>query len=140
MPEHVAKAAHRVPVLTRQPLGRLRLEPDCSFGDALHTTLSSINGAGIVHKDLEGEALPIRNDPFDVETDVVESRLWPAGRHTRGLPGKARAQPKARAHQVKMLKGRDGYRLRVGKWRVIFDVDGTVLEVLEVGARGNIYS
>ena len=50
------------------------------------------------------------------------------------------ADPKAHAHQVKMLKGRDGYRLRVGKWRVIFDVDGTVLEVFEVGARGNIYS
>ena len=39
-----------------------------------------------------------------------------------------------------MLKGRDGYRLRVGKWRVIFDLDGTVLEVFEVGARGDIYS
>ncbi|MFQ5535480.1 MAG: type II toxin-antitoxin system RelE/ParE family toxin [Sphingomonadales bacterium] len=48
--------------------------------------------------------------------------------------------PKAHAHQVKMLQGRDGYRLRVGKWRVIFDVDGTVLEVIEVGARGSIYS
>ncbi len=47
--------------------------------------------------------------------------------------------PKAHAHQVKMLKGRDGFRLRVGKWRVIFAVDGNILEVLEVGARGSIY-
>lgn len=42
-------------------------------------------------------------------------------------------------HHVKKLKGREGYRLRVGNWRVIFDVDGTVMGVLEVGARGNIY-
>ncbi len=49
------------------------------------------------------------------------------------------ADPKVHAHQVKMLKGRGGFRLRVGKWRVIFDVDGNVLEVLEVGARGSVY-
>ncbi len=49
------------------------------------------------------------------------------------------ADPEAHAHHVKMLRGRDGFRLRVGKWRVIFDVDGNVLEVLEVGARGRIY-
>ena len=95
MPEHVAKAAHRIPVLTRQPLGRLRLEPDCSFGDALHTALNSINGAGIVYEGFEGEALEIRHNPLDVENNAVESRLWPARRHTRGLPGKSRAQPDA---------------------------------------------
>lgn len=49
------------------------------------------------------------------------------------------ADPKAQAHHVKKLKGREGYRLRVGKWRVLFDVDGNVLAVYEVGARGNIY-
>ncbi len=47
--------------------------------------------------------------------------------------------PSALAHQVKKLKGRDGFRLRVGNWRVIFDRDGAVLEILEVGARGSIY-
>ena len=47
--------------------------------------------------------------------------------------------PKAHTHQVKKLKGRDGYRLRVGKWRIIFAVNGNVLEVLEVGARGSVY-
>ena len=49
------------------------------------------------------------------------------------------AAPKAHTHQVKKLKGRDGYRLRVGKWRIIFAVNGNVLEVLEVGARGSVY-
>ena len=58
----------------------------------------------------------------------------------RGRSERAFRTHQARAHQVKMLKGRDGYRLRVGKWRVIFDVDGTALEVFEVGAQGNIYS
>ncbi len=50
------------------------------------------------------------------------------------------ADPGAQGHHAKKLKGREGYRLRVGKWRVIFDLDGNVLEILEVGARGNIYS
>ncbi len=47
--------------------------------------------------------------------------------------------PAAQAHHVKKLKGREGYRLRIGKWRVIFDVDGNVMAIFEVGARGNIY-
>ena len=33
--------------------------------------------------------------------------------------------------QVKSLKNRDGYRLRVGRWRVIFDVT-TKLEIVEI--------
>jgi mRNA interferase RelE/StbE len=40
---------------------------------------------------------------------------------------------------VKKLQGRDGYRLRVGDWRVIFDRDGVVLAILEIGPRGSIY-
>jgi mRNA interferase RelE/StbE len=47
--------------------------------------------------------------------------------------------PASKSHHVRKLKGRGGYRLRVGKWRVIFDMDGNVLAVFEVGARGNIY-
>ena len=49
------------------------------------------------------------------------------------------AGPESHAHHVKRLKGRGGFRLRVGKWRVIFDLDGNVLNVLEIGVRGNIY-
>lgn len=49
------------------------------------------------------------------------------------------AAPEAHAHQVKKLKGRHGFRLRVGNWRVVFDKDGNFLDILEVGARGSIY-
>ncbi|MGA1860481.1 type II toxin-antitoxin system RelE/ParE family toxin [Azospirillum sp. 11R-A] len=45
------------------------------------------------------------------------------------------------ARNVKKLKGRDGYRLRVGDWRVVYDIeDGVlVLIVIDVGPRGGIY-
>ena len=47
----------------------------------------------------------------------------------------------AAARNVKKLKGRDGYRLRVGDWRVVYDIeDGVlVLIVIDVGPRGGIY-
>ena len=50
------------------------------------------------------------------------------------------ARPEVRSHQAKKLKSRDAYRLRIGKWRVIFDLDGNTMRVLEVGPRGSIYS
>lgn len=40
---------------------------------------------------------------------------------------------------VKKLQGRDGYRLRVGVYRVIMDLNGAVLTILAVGDRKNIY-
>jgi mRNA interferase RelE/StbE len=42
---------------------------------------------------------------------------------------------------VKKLVGRDGYRLRVGDWRVLYFLDGQRLRVLvtEIGPRGGIY-
>jgi mRNA interferase RelE/StbE len=46
--------------------------------------------------------------------------------------------PESLANVVIKLQGRDGYRLRVGDWRVIFDEDGTVLAVLAIGPRGGI--
>lgn len=47
----------------------------------------------------------------------------------------------ATARNVKRLKGRDGYRLRVGDWRVIFTIANgeLVLIVIEIGPRGDIY-
>ena len=47
----------------------------------------------------------------------------------------------AAARNVKKLKGREGYRLRVGDWRVVYDIeDGVlVLIVIDVGPRGVIY-
>ena len=42
---------------------------------------------------------------------------------------------------VTRLKGRDGYRLRVGNWRIIYDLDDKRrrVMVLAVGSRGQVY-
>lgn len=45
------------------------------------------------------------------------------------------------AANVKKLVGQPGYRLRVGDWRVIYDVDSgrVVVRVLKIGPRGGVY-
>lgn len=48
-------------------------------------------------------------------------------------------KPDSLSNVIKKLQGRDGYRLRVGDWRVIFTADGVVLRVLRIGPRGEIY-
>lgn len=40
---------------------------------------------------------------------------------------------------VKKLQGRNGYRLRVGNYRIIFDRDGNVLYIERIDNRGQIY-
>ena len=42
---------------------------------------------------------------------------------------------------VKPLQGRDGYRLRVGQWRALFQRDDEELTILVVaaGPRGDVY-
>ncbi len=40
---------------------------------------------------------------------------------------------------VKKLKGKESYRLRVGDFRVIFDKDGNVLYIIKIGNRGQVY-
>jgi mRNA interferase RelE/StbE len=51
------------------------------------------------------------------------------------------ADPYASHNNVTKLQGRDGYRLRVGDWRVIYELHDDRLELwaLEVGPRGGIY-
>lgn len=51
------------------------------------------------------------------------------------------ADDPSEARNVKKLRGRDGYRLRVGDWRVVYDLDDGVLVliVIEVGPRGGVY-
>lgn len=49
------------------------------------------------------------------------------------------SDPASLAGNVKKLQGRDGYRLRVGDWRVLFDENGNVLDILDIASRGNIY-
>jgi mRNA interferase RelE/StbE len=45
------------------------------------------------------------------------------------------------AANVKKLVGQPGYRLRVGDWRVIYDVDSgrMVVRVLVIGSRSGVY-
>ncbi len=44
-------------------------------------------------------------------------------------------------NNVTKLQGREGYRLRVGDWRVIYEIedDRLIILVLDVGPRGGIY-
>lgn len=49
------------------------------------------------------------------------------------------ADPSSQSQNIIKLQGREGYRLRVGDWRVIFADDGTVIAVIAIGARGGIY-
>ena len=43
------------------------------------------------------------------------------------------------AGDVKLLQGQNGYRLRVGDYRVIFDIHGNILYIEKIGNRGQIY-
>lgn len=47
--------------------------------------------------------------------------------------------PASQANNVKKLQGREAYRLRIGNWRVIFDEDDIVIDVIRIGARGDVY-
>jgi mRNA interferase RelE/StbE len=49
------------------------------------------------------------------------------------------SDPAPLANNVKALRGRPGFRLRVGDWRVIFDEIGDVIDILEIGPRGRVY-
>jgi mRNA interferase RelE/StbE len=51
------------------------------------------------------------------------------------------ANPYASNNNLRKLQGREGYRLRIGRWRVIYELrnDRLAMLILEVGARGGIY-
>jgi mRNA interferase RelE/StbE len=49
------------------------------------------------------------------------------------------SDPDSMANNVKKLQGGDSYRLRVGDWRIIFDENDVVIEVIKVGAWGDVY-
>ena len=51
------------------------------------------------------------------------------------------ADPYAPNNNLTKLQGRDGYRLRVGDWRVIYELqdERLVMLVLDMGPRGVIY-
>jgi len=41
----------------------------------------------------------------------------------------------------KKLTGRNGYRIRVGTYRIIYDIfeNNLIIEIVNIGVRGNIY-
>jgi mRNA interferase RelE/StbE len=51
------------------------------------------------------------------------------------------SNPYANHSNAKKLQGRDGYRLRVGDWRVIYEIQNNELTilVLKVAPRGEVY-
>jgi mRNA interferase RelE/StbE len=67
-----------------------------------------------------------------------------ADKDVKRLPANLRkrivtAIAKLPAGDVKKLQGREGYRLRVGDFRVLYEVEGDTITVLAVGPRGGIY-
>ncbi len=48
-------------------------------------------------------------------------------------------EPESLAANVKALQNSKYVRLQVGDWRVIMDETGNVIEVVKIGARGNVY-
>lgn len=40
---------------------------------------------------------------------------------------------------IKKLQGSNGYRLRVGTFRVLFDINGVIIDIIDIGNRGQIY-
>lgn len=49
--------------------------------------------------------------------------------------------PHAPNPNVKLLEGRNGYRLRVGDWRVLYELfdDRLVIVVVKIKTRGDVY-
>ncbi len=52
---------------------------------------------------------------------------------------KLAANPASPDLDIKALQARDGYRLRVGDWRVIYSQDGIILAIEKIAPRGKVY-
>ena len=40
---------------------------------------------------------------------------------------------------IKKLQGRDGYRVTVGGYRILFDIENNRIDVFKIGPRGDVY-
>ena len=49
------------------------------------------------------------------------------------------AAPEAQANNVKKLRGRPDYRLRVGDFRIVFSETKDTITIHDIGPRGGIY-
>lgn len=50
------------------------------------------------------------------------------------------AEDPARTYlDIKPLEGSTDYRLRVGSYRIVYDQDGTILEIKRIAPRGSAY-
>ncbi|MCL2495064.1 MAG: type II toxin-antitoxin system RelE/ParE family toxin [Oscillospiraceae bacterium] len=58
------------------------------------------------------------------------------GRIVRGLEKLALDPPQG---DITPLEGREGYRLRVGGYRVLFDIDENMIVVYNIAPRGQAY-
>lgn len=74
----------------------------------------------------------------------------PAARTLSRMPANTEAQireklrtladdPTALSNNIRALKGAEGFRLRIGDWRVIFTIEPDRVIVHAVGPRGSIY-
>lgn len=63
------------------------------------------------------------------------------GRRIREKMHELAKDPYARQNNATRLQGRKGYRLRVGDWRILYDIedDRLIVRVLDVCPRGSAY-
>ena len=80
-----------------------------------------------------------------VFTKQADRALRKMSRHTARLIREKLDQlaqdPYARNPNLTKLQGRSGYRLRVGDWRIIYELedDRLVILVLKIAPRGEVY-
>ena len=62
-------------------------------------------------------------------------------RRVRAEMDKLAHNPGGRDLDVTPLRGRPGFRLRVGPWRIIFEQneEARIIDILRIGPRGDIY-
>lgn len=72
---------------------------------------------------------------------ALRSMGSPEARRVRAGLDKLAQDPDRRDIDAMPLRGRPGFRLRIGGWRVIFDrhEEAREIDVLRIGPRGDVY-